>query len=289
MRRAHAVLRRGPRADRGDRPTPRAGDATACTGWPRTRWSAALLALHDLHPVELTTRLGYARRHGAAAAGCARRRDRAERGRRRRHGPRPHRRGGCGVDTVRDVVEAAVAEAGAGHRGVVFDRAPAGPPLLQIGMRRRDVGRCAASCGARRRAGDRRRSGASCAPRRCRPSTRTSSSVARAAAAVRVPAVRVAVQTNPGGGGGTGGCPTGTCTTRCSRCPTRSGTSCRSRSGWRSSCSTRSARAVVACYPSPAGATESELTLAAWADGVGAAALGGGAGARRRGAAGAPR
>ena len=28
-------------------------------------------------------------------------------------------------------------------------------------------------------------------------------------------------------------------------------------------------RAVVACYPSPAGATESELSLAAWADGWG--------------------
>jgi hypothetical protein len=34
-------------------------------------------------------------------------------------------------------------------------------------------------------------------------------------------------------------------------------------------------RAVVACYPSPAGATESELSLAAWADGVGASALAG--------------
>ncbi len=34
-------------------------------------------------------------------------------------------------------------------------------------------------------------------------------------------------------------------------------------------------RAVVACYPSPAGATESELSLAAWADGVGTSALAG--------------
>jgi hypothetical protein len=33
--------------------------------------------------------------------------------------------------------------------------------------------------------------------------------------------------------------------------------------------------AVVACYPSPAGATESELPLEAWADGVGASALAG--------------
>jgi hypothetical protein len=31
--------------------------------------------------------------------------------------------------------------------------------------------------------------------------------------------------------------------------------------------------AVVACYPSPAGATESELALEAWADGVGSSAL----------------
>ncbi|MDT7579428.1 MAG: hypothetical protein QOK35_692 [Pseudonocardiales bacterium] len=33
--------------------------------------------------------------------------------------------------------------------------------------------------------------------------------------------------------------------------------------------------AVVACYPSPAGATESELPLEAWADGVGSSALAG--------------
>ena len=42
---------------------------------------------------------------------------------------------GCGVDTVRDVVEAAVAEVAPDTAGVVFDRAPAEPPLLQIGMR----------------------------------------------------------------------------------------------------------------------------------------------------------
>ena len=32
---------------------------------------------------------------------------------------------------------------------------------------------------------------------------------------------------------------------------------------------------VIACYPSPAGATESELSLEAWSDGVGASALAG--------------
>jgi hypothetical protein len=31
--------------------------------------------------------------------------------------------------------------------------------------------------------------------------------------------------------------------------------------------------AVIACYPSPAGATESELSLDAWSEGVGASAL----------------
>ncbi len=45
---------------------------------------------------------------------------------------------------------------------------------------------------------------------------------------------------------------------------------------------------MIACYPSPAGATESELELEAWNAGVGAGRLGGRAGARRGGAAGPP-
>ena len=41
------------------------------------------------------------------------------------------------------------------------------------------------------------------------------------------------------------------------RCRRRSGTTCRSRSAWRSSSATRRSDRVVAFYPSPAGATES--------------------------------
>ena len=45
---------------------------------------------------------------------------------------------------------------------------------------------------------------------------------------------------------------------------------------------------VIACYPSPAGATESELELEAWTAGVGGEPAGRRAGTRRRGAAGPP-
>ena len=83
--------------------------------------------------------------------------------------------GGCGVDTVREVVEAAVADAAPDTAGVVFDRAPAAPTLLQIGVRRavtpercrrflrEPVGPAAGAVRAVRDAGG-------------RPSTRTSSS-----------------------------------------------------------------------------------------------------------------
>ena len=96
---------------------------------------AGLLALHDLHPVELTTRLRYAvdtarRRLGAHGVGIELTGVDGD-GMVRVSIP-----GGCGVDTVRDVVEAAVAEAAPDTAGVVFDRAPVAPPLLQIGMRR---------------------------------------------------------------------------------------------------------------------------------------------------------
>ena len=42
------------------------------------------------------------------------------------------------------------------------------------------------------------------------------------------------------------------------------GTTCRSRSGWRSCSSNTAQDRVVAFYPSPAGATESELSMEAW-------------------------
>ena len=46
--------------------------------------------------------------------------------------------------------------------------------------------------------------------------------------------------------------------------PTSCGRRSRSRSGWRSSCAASVTGGVVAFYPSPAGATESELDLEAW-------------------------
>ena len=41
----------------------------------------------------------------------------------------------------------------------------------------------------------------------------------------------------------------------------------------RSSCTTRAQDRIIACYPSPAGATESELALDAWRTGIGAGRL----------------
>src|SRR5207237_383294 len=93
-----------------------------------------LLALHDLHPVELSTRLRYAletarRRLGSHGTGVELTGVDGD-GMVRVRIP-----GGCGVDTVREVVEAAVADAAPDTAGVVFDRAQAGPTLLQIGVR----------------------------------------------------------------------------------------------------------------------------------------------------------
>jgi Fe-S cluster biogenesis protein NfuA len=93
-----------------------------------------LLALHDLHPVELSTRLRYAldtarRRLGSHGVGIELTGVDGD-GMVRVQIP-----GGCGVDTVREVVEAAFADAAPDTAGVVFDRAPAAPPLLQIGVR----------------------------------------------------------------------------------------------------------------------------------------------------------
>jgi hypothetical protein len=94
----------------------------------------SLLALHDLHPVELSTRLRYAvdtarRRLGSHGAGIELTGVDGD-GMVRVRIP-----GGCGVDTVRSVIEAAVADVAPDTAGVVFDRAPAEPPLLQIGVR----------------------------------------------------------------------------------------------------------------------------------------------------------
>ena len=97
---------------------------------------AGLLALHDLHPVPVAQRLG----HALATA-------------RRRLGSHGEgitlgevdddgaihvllAGGGCGADTVKDVVAAAITELVPEVTGVVFDAEPVGPPLLQIGIRK---------------------------------------------------------------------------------------------------------------------------------------------------------
>ena len=96
---------------------------------------AGLLALHDLHPVPVEQRLDHAletarRRLGAHGSGItlgAIDDDGAI-----------HvllAGGGCGADTVKDVVAGAITELVPEVTGVVFDAEPVGPALLQIGFR----------------------------------------------------------------------------------------------------------------------------------------------------------
>jgi Fe-S cluster biogenesis protein NfuA len=100
---------------------------------------AGLLALHDLHPVPLAERLEHAlsmarRRLGSHGSGIALGEIDAD--------GAVHVQlegGGCGSDTVKDVVAGAIGELAPDVAGVVFDMAPAGPALLQIGMRRADA------------------------------------------------------------------------------------------------------------------------------------------------------
>jgi Fe-S cluster biogenesis protein NfuA len=97
---------------------------------------AGLLALHDLHPVPLDERLEHAlatarRRLGAHGSGIALGEIDAD--------GAVHvllEGGGCGSDTVKDVVAGAIGELAPDVAGVVFDMAPAGPALLQIGIRK---------------------------------------------------------------------------------------------------------------------------------------------------------
>jgi len=97
---------------------------------------AGLLALHDLHPVPVAQRLDHAldtarRRLGAHGTGITLG-DIDDDG-------AIHvllAGGGCGADTVKDVVAAAITELVPEVTGVVFDAEPVGPPLLQIGIRR---------------------------------------------------------------------------------------------------------------------------------------------------------
>jgi Fe-S cluster biogenesis protein NfuA len=97
---------------------------------------AGLLALHDLHPVPVAQRLDHAldtarRRLGAHGTGITLG-DIDDDG-------AIHvllAGGGCGADTVKDVVAGAITELVPEVTGVVFDAEPVGPPLLQIGIRK---------------------------------------------------------------------------------------------------------------------------------------------------------
>ncbi|MDN5856990.1 MAG: NifU family protein [Pseudonocardia sp.] len=94
-----------------------------------------LLALHDLHPVDLRTRVEHAmdtahRRLGSHADGA------------RLLGIDVDgtvrvevSAGGCGAETVREIVSEAVTAAAPDSPGVSFVDAVRGPTLLQIGMR----------------------------------------------------------------------------------------------------------------------------------------------------------
>lgn len=96
---------------------------------------AGLLALHDLHPVPVEQRLGHAidtarRRLGSHGSGVTL--DGVD------GDGRVHVRiagGGCGTDTIKDLVATAISELAPEIAGVVFDAVPAGPALLQIGVR----------------------------------------------------------------------------------------------------------------------------------------------------------
>ncbi|HKQ41207.1 MAG TPA: NifU family protein [Pseudonocardia sp.] len=96
---------------------------------------AGLLALHDLHPVPVSQRLDHAlstarRRLGSHGEGITLGEVDGD--------GAIHvllAGGGCGADTVKDVVAAAINELVPEVTGVVFDAEPVGPPLLQIGFR----------------------------------------------------------------------------------------------------------------------------------------------------------
>lgn len=98
---------------------------------------AALLALHDLHPVDLPTRVGHAvdtarRRLGHHGTGISLERVDT-------HTGTVHvaLAPGCGSssETVRDVVRTAMAELAPEVAAIEFATEPAGPALLQIGVR----------------------------------------------------------------------------------------------------------------------------------------------------------
>jgi len=96
---------------------------------------AGLLALHDLHPVPLEQRLGFAmdaarRKLGSHGSGVTLAGIDAD--------GQVHVQvsgGGCGMDTIKDLVATSISELAPEVAGVVYDAAPPGPALLQIGVR----------------------------------------------------------------------------------------------------------------------------------------------------------
>jgi Fe-S cluster biogenesis protein NfuA len=96
---------------------------------------AGLLALHDLHPVPVEQRLAHAmdaarRKLGSHGSGVTLTGIDDE--------GQVHVQvagGGCGMDTIKDLVATSISELAPEMAGVVFDTAPAGPALLQIGVR----------------------------------------------------------------------------------------------------------------------------------------------------------
>lgn len=96
---------------------------------------AGLLALHDLHPVPVEQRLGHAmdaarRKLGSHGSGVTL-------GGIDEDGM-VHvlvEGGGCGMDTIKDLVATSISELAPEVAGIVFDAAPAAPTLLQIGVR----------------------------------------------------------------------------------------------------------------------------------------------------------
>lgn len=94
-----------------------------------------LLALHDLHPVEMRARVEH-------AMSVAKRKLGSHAGDAELLGIDPDgtvrvalSAGGCGAQTVREVVSEEVTAAAPDSAGVSFVEAEAGPTLLQIGMR----------------------------------------------------------------------------------------------------------------------------------------------------------
>lgn len=96
---------------------------------------AGLLALHDMHPVPVEQRLGFAmdtarRKLGSHGGGITLGEIDDE--------GQVHvivAGGGCGMDTIKDVVAGEISNIAPEATGVVFDSAPSGPALLQIGFR----------------------------------------------------------------------------------------------------------------------------------------------------------